>query len=499
MPRRPGCLLVPTLVLLTTVTSIVSSLGAPLVPALARAAGVPVSTAQWTLTATLLVGAVSTPIAGRLGGNRHRRTVILVGVGLVALGALLAALPLGFGWLLVGRALQGVGIGLTPLAMAVAREFVPGPRVAGTIALLSVTTAAGAGLGYPVTTLVVQGFGLAAAYWLAFVICTVTLAVAYVVLPLSASNAVDLVDWWGALLLATSTAGLLLAVSQGDPWGWGSPRVLGLALICPLLLIWWVVRTLRSEHPLVNLRLAVRPGALAANVTAVTAGIAVYVMLTMVILAVQSPTSSGFGLGSSVAVAGLMLVPYSVTTMAGGRSAHALSRRLSREAIVAGGCTVYLVATLALAFWHETTWQLLAVMALGGLGSGCTFGAMPGLIVRAVPEEETGSAMAFNHLLRFVGFAAGSAIALALLEVFRVDGRIVDRSFTAVALVDSGIWGMTVLLAAALAFVGAPRSVLTQRSGGVEVQAPTEYSDQGSNGVSLAEHGIFRPLTPRDP
>lgn len=340
-------------------------------------------------------------LAGRLGGNRHRRTVILVGLGLVALGAMLAALQLGFGWLLIGRALQGVGIGLIPLAMAVAREFVPRARVPGTVALLSVTTAAGAGLGYPVTTGLAHQLGLAAAYWMAFGVCASTFALASLVIPPSNSVAADRVDWIGAAQLATSTTGLLLVISQGGHWGWNSARSLTLAIGSIALLCWWIVHTLRSNHPLVDLRLAVRPGVVAANVTAVTAGIAAYVLLTLVILAVHSPTSTGFGLGSTVMVAGLVLVPYSVTTLIGGRAAHALAGHLSREALLATGCTIYLVATLALALWHANLAQLLAVMTLGGLGSGFTFGAMPGLVIRAISADQTGSAMAFNLVLRF--------------------------------------------------------------------------------------------------
>src|SRR5207244_10227430 len=65
---------------------------------------VSLSDAQWTLTAALLSGAVATPIVGRFGGNRRRRGVIIAGLLVVVLGTLLAALPLGFGFLLAGRA-----------------------------------------------------------------------------------------------------------------------------------------------------------------------------------------------------------------------------------------------------------------------------------------------------------------------------------------------------------------------------------------------------------
>ena len=446
-------LLVPALALLTTITSVVSSLGAPLVPAIAESAGVSLSTAQWTLTISLLVGAVSTPIMGRLGGNRHRRLVILAGLAAVTAGCLLSALPTGFAGLVAGRTLQGFGIGLTPLAIAVAREFTAPHRLSSTVALLSVTTVAGAGLGYPLTGWIADWLGVAAAFWFGFAVCLVTLLLAVLVVPASRVGGRDVVDWLGALLLALGTAALLLAVSQGDPWGWLSARVLGLAASAILLLGLWVRRTLRVPHPLVDLHLASRRGTIGANVTALAAGVATYMLLSLVVVAVQAPRETGFGLNASVTSAGLLLVPYSVMSVLGSRFGLALSRRIEPSLVLPIGCCVYLVATLGLAVWHGSVWQLLLVMAVAGIGSGCTFAAMPGLIVRAVPATETGSATSFNHVLRYLGFSAGSALALALLEVFSVGGALVDRSFTGTTLVAAGIWAVAAVLTLVLALL----------------------------------------------
>src|SRR3712207_9314971 len=136
--RSPRAL-VPVLVFVGTVVAVISSLGAPLVPAIAETMRTTLPSAQWSLTATLLVGAVATPVVGRLGDGPHRRGVVLAVLAVVTLGGVLAALPLGLGWLIAGRALQGVGLGLTPLAMATAREALEGDRSRPAIAALSVT------------------------------------------------------------------------------------------------------------------------------------------------------------------------------------------------------------------------------------------------------------------------------------------------------------------------------------------------------------------------
>lgn len=226
--HRPFLLL--TLALLTTVTAVVSSLGAPLVPAIAADLDVPLDDAQWTLTAALLAGAVCTPVVGRFASGRLRRPTILGGLAVVTVGTTLSALPLGLTGLVAGRALQGVGMALTPLAIAVARDVVPPARLPGTVALLSVTTVAGAGLGYPVTALVADQWGLSAAYWFGTGLLVVTLALAAAQVPPAPESTVATVDWPGVLLVASGLVALLLAVSRGETWGWTAPPTLALAV-----------------------------------------------------------------------------------------------------------------------------------------------------------------------------------------------------------------------------------------------------------------------------
>jgi hypothetical protein len=85
--------------------------------------------------------------------------------------------------------------------------------------------------------------------------------------------------------------------------------------------------------------------------------------------------------------------------------------------------------------WHDTLAQALLAMAVGGLGGGLTFSSMAILIVPNVDAAETGSAMAFNQLLRYLGFSVGSALAVALLQVYGGDAA----AFRATALTMAGV------------------------------------------------------------
>lgn len=433
--RRRARARLTTLALVTTVGAVVSSLGAPLVPSIAEQYDVPVTSAQWALTATLLAGAVATPVLGRLGSGRRRRPAVLGGIGVVLLGTLLAALPLGFGPLVAGRALQGVGLALVPLALAVARDAYQGVEQARALALLSVTTVAGAGLGYPVTSLVAAAAGLHGAYVFGAVLVAATLLRALRDVPADLDVSGQPVDLVGAAALTTGTLSLLLAVSQGRVWGWSSPATLGLAALGVLASAAWVAWTRRSAHPLVDLRLAARPGVVGPHLVALVLGVGMYGLLSLAVVIVRADGSAGFGLDLGVGVAGLVLVPYSVASVLGSRAARWVEGRFGDRVLLPLGCTAFAASLALLAWRHDHLWQLLLAMGVGGLGSGFSFSSLAGLIVPHVPPAETGSAMAFNQLLRYLGFATGSAVSVVLLETHGSDaGGLVGALLTLAAL-----------------------------------------------------------------
>lgn len=411
-----------TLALVTTVGAVVSSLGAPLVPSIALEYGVSLPAAQWALTATLLAGAVATPVLGRLGSGRWRRPAMLAGIAVVLAGTLVAALPLGYLALVAGRALQGVGLALVPIALAIARDAYAGTEQARVLALLSVTTVAGAGLGYPVTAVVAQAVGLHGAYVFGSVLVGVTLLRALRDLPADLDVDRQPVDLVGASLLTTGTLALLLAISQGSTWGWTSPATLALVACGVVVYPAWIGWTLRSAHPIVDLRLAGRPGVVGPHAVALVLGVGMYGLLSLAVVVVRADGSAGFGLGLGVAAAGLVLVPYSVASVAGSQAARAFQHRFGSRLVLPLGCSSFAASLALLAWHHDHLWQVLLAMGVGGLGSGFSFASLPGLIVPHVPSSETGSAMAFNQLLRYLGFSAGSAASVTLVDVYGGDG-----------------------------------------------------------------------------
>lgn len=411
-------LLGPVLILTTVVVSIIGSLGAPLLVTVAQHFHESISTAQWSLTVTLVAGAVASPVLGRLGDGRHRRETIIASLAAVTAGGVLTAIAPSLAVLLIGRTLQGVGLGLVPLTMATARDEFPPCKVGPMIAILSVTTGAAAGAGYAISGLLAQVWGLKGAYWFGTIFSVLALLGVAAVVPSTAqrSRAARL-DWLGSVLLAVALVAVMIGLAEGSDWGWGSPRVICL-LVCgvALLAVWSVQQLHRTNSaPLIELRLLRHPTVLAANVCAFLLIMAMYMDLSVVTEFVQTPRTEGFGFSASAGVAGLVLIPLSVLLLAGSRILPTFVRWAGAPTVLAVGCLVAVVGSGFFALFHGALWQAFVMMGILGLGLGVTFAAIPGLIVQATPATETGSAMGFYQVVRWVGAAVGSAVVASVL------------------------------------------------------------------------------------
>jgi predicted MFS family arabinose efflux permease len=457
-----GRALVPVLVYVGMLVAVVSSLGSPLVPTIAQDYGVSLGSAQWSLTLTLLVGAVVSPVVGRLGDGPRRLQVLVGSLGILTVGSVLAALPgLGFAFLLVGRGMQGVGLALLPLAMSVARDHLDPARSRSTLAVLSVTAVVGVGLGYPITGVIAEHLSFHAGFWLAAVLGLLAMALATVVVPSSSHRSSQHFDLPGALLLGAGLGGLLVSLSEGEEWGWASPALLGLVVASVVALGTFVWHELRTATPLVNLRLMRHRTVLTANVTGVLAGVGMYMLLSMIVRYVQTPASTGYGLGASVVVAGLALLPMSAASFATSKLVAWLSRWFSAEQLLPLGVVTFIAGLLLFATHRDHLWQILVVMAIVGFSIGASFAVMPRMIMASTPLAETSSALALNQVLRTVGYSIGSALSATVLTAHTAAGAVfpANTGYTVAAVIAMVLLGGT----AVLSFVLPRRSAASEQ------------------------------------
>ncbi|MEZ2391787.1 MFS transporter [bacterium RCC_150] len=409
--------LMPALVYAALCGAVVSSLGLLLVPSIATEMHVSVSAAQWMLTINLLVGAVVTPVMGRLSDGPYKRKLLLWALSIILAGSVLAALAPNFTLFLVGRALQGLTYGIVPVTIAFARRYLPAKKVQVSISSLSVTVATGLGIGYPLTGIIAGLFDFRFAFWFAALFVVIAVTVVVRIMPAGPDDHAARLpfDYTGAVLLGLGLGALLLGVSEGPNWGWTSPWSISVFIFAAVVLAVWVVAGLGMRHPLVNLRVLRNVEVLLANGTAVGLGAALYIGLSISSLIAQAPASTGYGMALPVFWAGFVMLPVSVGSFSANRTVRRLGQRINLRTLLPVGAGLVMASGMLLWFAHTELWVILIGMLVFGWGMGASYAAMPALIERSVAAEELGSSVSFNQVLRTMGSSVGAAAAGSVL------------------------------------------------------------------------------------
>ena len=451
--RSEPRLLVPSLFFIALVVAAVGSLGAPLITSVATTFQVSLASAQWTLTITLLSGAIATPVLGRLGAGPHRRGTILATLAVVVAGSALTVLPLSFAWLLVGRGAQGIGLGLTALMMGVARDHLPEERGLAAIALVSVASTIGIGVGYPLAGLLTELGGLRVAYGLGGFVTAVAFLAALCSMPVPPEGRSARVDVPGALLLAGGLFLVLLLASETSLWSQHVRLAVVLAALAVVLLCAWTAYERRAASPLVDVRLLRHRAVAVANVVTLVGGVGMYLLLTLITRYAQTPRSTGYGFGLTTFAAGLVLVPFSLLGFVAGRFTPRLRERIGAPLSLAGSAIVVLGAFVLFAGARSNVADLLVAMAILGFGVGSFSAAMPAVILAVTPQSETSSAMSFNQVVRSVGFSLGSAVGGLVLAAGTDTGQLfpTDAAYTTAAWIGAAATAAAALTTLALA------------------------------------------------
>lgn len=397
------------------VTTLVQTAVVPLLPQLPRLTGAAPVDVGWVVTITLLTGAVATPLLGRAGDMYGKRRMLLLALGALAAGSLVCAFASTLPWLLAGRALQGVGAAVVPLAISFLRGVLPPQRTGSAVALMSSTVGIGAALGLPLAALLVQYADWHAMFWAMTVLATGVLVLAWRLLREEPVRSAGRFDLPGAFGLSAGLVLLLLALSRAGEWGWGSSRTLGLSGAALLILTGWTLHQRRATRPLVDVRLATRPAVLLPHLAALLAGFAFYANSLVTAQLVQAPRATGYGLGLSVVAAGACLLPSGVImVLCAPLSARLSAARGAKATLVLGAAVIAAGYGLRFADSRQL-WAVIAGAAVVSVGTALAYSALPMLIMRAVPLEQTAAANGLNVLMRTIGQALCSAVVATVL------------------------------------------------------------------------------------
>jgi MFS family permease len=238
------------------------------------------------------------------------------------------------------------------------------------------------------------------------------------------------VDFLGATLLSGGLIAMLVALTEGESWGWTSTPTLLLFVVALLFFVAWGLAELRVPEPMVDMRMMAMRQVLFTNLTALVAGFAMFGTFVLVPNFVETPHGLplhvqrlvDYGFDASATKAGLYLLPSSITLLFAGPLAGLIGRRTGSKWPLSIGLVLVAGAAASLSMWHDQPWQILVAMAVLGIGVGFAFAAMATLITEAVRPSETGVATGMNTVMRTVGGVIGGQVGAALLTAHTIPG-----------------------------------------------------------------------------
>ncbi|MEU1187519.1 MFS transporter [Streptomyces sp. NPDC005859] len=492
------------------VVSLMQTLVIPIVPELPKLLDAPASDAAWAVTATLLAAAVATPVMGRLGDMYGKRRMLLVSLLTLIAGSVTAALSDGLVPMIVGRALQGLASGVVPLGISIMRDELPSERLGSATALMSASLGVGGALGLPAAALIADHFDWHMLFWTSAVLGVVAAVLVPLIVPESKVRSGGRFDLVGALGMAAGLVCLLLTISKGADWGWGSGTTLGLFVAAVVVLLLWGLFELRVKEPLVDLRTTARRQVLVTNLASMAFGFSMFAMSLVLPQLLQLPEATGYGLGRSLLAAGLVMAPTGLVMMATAPISALISRARGPKVTLMLGAVVVAAGYGLNIVLMGAVWELVLVSCVIGAGIGFAYGAMPALIMGAVDPSETAAANSLNTLMRSIGTSTASAVAGVILAqmttTFGSAALPSENGFKVVMAVGAGAALLALVVAA---FIPRQRTAATATPdaehvpGDPDPSVPTPSlpasSPTASAGPAAAEPAVAEPaVTARD-
>jgi EmrB/QacA subfamily drug resistance transporter len=368
---------------------------------------------QWVVDAYALTLAATMLNAGSLGDLKGRKRVFLVAIALFTAASALCGAAQSPLWLILARGAQGIGgAGMFAVSLAIISQEFHG-RERGTAfgiwgATVGLAVAIGPLVGGALTTYV--GWR-----WIFFVNIPIGIAVV-------AGGARELLesrneeaggyDVPGLLTWTTALFALVLGLFRGSDWGWSSGRIIGLFAAAAVLFAAFVAIELRSQAPMLDIRLFRVPTFTGAQITAFAMSSGMFAQFLFLPLYLESV------LGYSAVKAGAIFLPLSLTSFVVAPIAGRLSTRIPVRILLGGGLAVI---GLALLLMHGitlgSTWTtLLAGFIVGGIGIGLVNAPLASTSVSVVEPRRAGMASGINNTFRQVGIATGIAALGAIFQ-----------------------------------------------------------------------------------
>ncbi len=383
-------------------------------PSIQRDLDASISSLEWTVNAYTLTFAVLLVTGGRLGDIFGRRRMFLFGVIVFAVSSAAIGLSPDQAWLVAGRAIQGIGAAfMMPATLSIISNAFPPEERGRAIGTWAGVSALALAIGP-----VVGGALTEHVSWRAIFFINLPVAVLAVVVTLFATResrdetVARTVDFPGIAALSTGLTALVLALVEGNAWGWGSPEIIGLLAASVIALVGFFVIERRVRAPMIDIDQLRSATFLGANLVGFVISFAMLAVFFFVALYMQNL------LDYSPLEAGVRFLPATLVIIVTAPISGRLADRFGPRPLIVAGMVLLSVSLYIQTHISATSGYglLLPAFMVMGLGIGLTMSPMSTAAMNAVSPEKAGAASGVLSMSRMVGGTFGIAVLGALFQ-----------------------------------------------------------------------------------
>ena len=379
---------------------------------------------QWVISAYALVFGGFLLLGGRTADLLGRRRIFMVGLVMFTIGSLLCGLAWDEASLIGARAIQGLGAAtISPAALAILMTtFAEGRERNIALGVWGAVGGFGAAAGVLLGGVLTDALSWEWIFFVNIPVGLAALALAPVLLKESRDTRVKSFDALGAVLVTSGLTAAVLAITQGNEWGWSSGRTLGVFALSAALLVGFVVWENRVAEPLMRFGILRTKTVLGANVAGFILGTALFSMFLMLTLYMQQV------LGYSAMKTGVAYLAVAGTSIIWANVAAAMVTRVGVRPLIAGGMAVL---TLGLLLFTQVSVDgsyvsdLLPGFLLVAFGLAFCFVPISIAALAGVRQAEAGLASGLINTSQQIGGAVGIAL-LSSIAISRTESELVS-------------------------------------------------------------------------
>jgi MFS family permease len=420
----------------------------PAIPTIADDFNVDQTLASWVMSVYMITGAVMTILIGGFSDIFGARKMLLLMMIIYTAATAVAGFAQDITTLLTIRAIQGIAIANTPIALKIIRDQFPKGKFSIGQSIVTSAYSGGMAIGVVLGPIIVATIGWQSIFFMCAPIAAILLFMCWRVLPVdesakilehgtpSASNIEagrneDIIDKNGVgekkkgklaldvkgiITMSVSLVSFLVAITNSSslqevPLGFAVPMVIGAISLGLFILV-----EKRAKSPLVPLKLLLQPPIFAGNIAMLMFGIVQYIIITAIPQLGAVPQGSGLGLDPDLV--GLLQLPLSLAVLIFGPVFGLLlaKRRTLNTKLLIPSMVIMSVSFLLVTIFHHSSAEVTASLFLFGIGAALLPVTLINIIIALTPRELTGISSAATSDMRIIGGAIGPVIATVIIS-----------------------------------------------------------------------------------